>query len=184
MLIYHPSRYLSSYRYAEHLVKFYKEAIGPEPNAIFNLQTKNDNISVERVWKLIVNDIKVGIRDDLIELGKPVTTIGKLTEEWAENVVDEMKHLQYTACFQHNGRNIFDLSESLAQLFRYRTDLISFQAVAKRLSISLIKQRLSFALAWLKVLSKFFTRLLQRSIQEFERSTTHRVATGTNPTLP
>ena len=31
---------------------------------------------------------------------------------------------------------------------------------------------------------KFFTRLLQRSIQAFDRSTTHRVATGTNPDLP
>lgn len=118
-LIYHPNRYLSSYRYAEHLIKFYNAAIGSEPNAIFNLQTKNDNISVERVWELIVNDIKVGIRDDLIELGKPVTTIGKLTEEWAESVIDEMKHLQYTACFHLNGKNIFDLSESLAQLFRH-----------------------------------------------------------------
>lgn len=120
MLIYHPNRYLSSYRYAEHLLKFYKEIIGPEPNTVFNIHhTKDENISADQVWGLIVNDIKVGIRDDLIELGKPVTTIGKLTEEWAESVVDEMKHLQYTACFQHNGRNIFDLSKTLAQLFRY-----------------------------------------------------------------
>ena len=56
--------------------------------------------------------------------------------------------------------------------------------MARRLIISLIKQRLIFARAGPKVHSKFFTRLLQRSIQTFERSTTHRVATGTNPDLP
>jgi hypothetical protein len=38
-----------------------------------------------------------------------------------------------------------------------------------------MKQRLSFAVAWLRVRSKFLTKLLQRSIQAFERSITHRV---------
>jgi hypothetical protein len=47
-----------------------------------------------------------------------------------------------------------------------------------------MKQRLSFAVAWLRVLSKFLTKLLQRSIQAFERSITHRVATTTNPVFP
>jgi hypothetical protein len=47
-----------------------------------------------------------------------------------------------------------------------------------------MKQRLSFAVAWLRVRSKFLTKLLHRSIQAFERSITHRVATGTNPVLP
>ena len=56
--------------------------------------------------------------------------------------------------------------------------------MARRLIISLIKQRLIFDRAWSKVHSKFFTRLLQRSIQAFKRSNTHRVATGTNPDLP
>jgi len=47
-----------------------------------------------------------------------------------------------------------------------------------------MKHRLSLEVAWLKVLSKFLTRLLQRSIQAFDRSITHRVAIGTNPALP
>jgi len=47
-----------------------------------------------------------------------------------------------------------------------------------------MKQRLSLPVAWLSVLSKFLTKLLQRSIQAFERSMTHRVATTTNPVFP
>jgi hypothetical protein len=47
-----------------------------------------------------------------------------------------------------------------------------------------MKQKFSFALAFPKVLSKFLTKLFQRSTQAFERSTTHRFATGTNPNLP
>lgn len=47
--------------------------------------------------------------------------------------------------------------------------------------MSLIKQRLSLAVAWLRVLSKFLTKLLQRYIQAFDRSITHRTATTTNP---
>ena len=42
--------------------------------------------------------------------------------------------------------------------------------------MSLIKQRLTLAFAWARVLSKFLTKLLQRSIQAFERSTTQRAA--------
>ena len=36
-----------------------------------------------------------------------------------------------------------------------------------------MKQRLSFALAWLRVRSKFLTLLLQHSIHAFDRSITH-----------
>ncbi len=36
-----------------------------------------------------------------------------------------------------------------------------------------MKHRLSFAVAWSSVLSKFLTKLLQRSIQAFDRSITH-----------
>jgi hypothetical protein len=50
--------------------------------------------------------------------------------------------------------------------------------------MSLIKHKLSRALALARVLSKFFTKLLQRSIQALERSTTHRALTGTKPVLP
>jgi hypothetical protein len=57
-------------------------------------------------------------------------------------------------------------------------------AAASRLSISLIKQSLSLALERSSVRSKFLTRLLQRSTQAFERSTTHLAATGTNPDCP
>lgn len=39
-------------------------------------------------------------------------------------------------------------------------------------------------MAWLKVLSKFLTKLLQRSIQALDRSITHRTATGTKPAFP
>ena len=65
----------------------------------------------------------------------------------------------------------------------YRTHLGSIQT-ARRLSMSRIKQRLSLAVAWSRVRSKFLTRLLQRSIQALVRSMTQRVATGTNPVLP
>jgi hypothetical protein len=47
-----------------------------------------------------------------------------------------------------------------------------------------MKQRLSFAVAWFSDLSKFLTKLLQRSIQAFDRSMIHLVATGTNPVFP
>ena len=47
-----------------------------------------------------------------------------------------------------------------------------------------MKHKLSFAVALLRVLSKLLTKLLQRSIQAFDRSTTHRVATTTNPVFP
>ncbi len=57
-------------------------------------------------------------------------------------------------------------------------------AGASRLSISRIKHRLSFARAWCRVRSKFLTKLLHRSTQAFERSTTHRTFTGINPDLP
>lgn len=119
MLIYHPNRYLSSYRYAERLMNVYKETIGSETSAIFNFQIENNSISVQRGWERIRKDISVGIQNDLIDLGRPVTTISKLSEEWIESVIDELKHLQYTACFHLNGKNIFDLSESLAPLFRH-----------------------------------------------------------------
>ncbi len=35
-----------------------------------------------------------------------------------------------------------------------------------------MKHKLSFAVAWLRVLSKFLTKLLQRSIQALDRSIT------------
>ena len=47
-----------------------------------------------------------------------------------------------------------------------------------------MKQRLSLAVALTSVRSKFLTKLLQRSIQAFERSIIQRVATGTNPVFP
>ena len=47
-----------------------------------------------------------------------------------------------------------------------------------------MKHILSFAVAWHRVLSKFLTKLLQRSIQALDRSITHRVATTTNPVFP
>lgn len=119
MLIYHPNRYLSSYRCAEHLMNVYKEIVGSETNAIFNFQIEDASISVQQGWERIRKDIRVGIQDDLLALEKPATTMSMLSEEWAESVVDELKHLQYTACFHLNGRNIFDLSKSLAQLFRH-----------------------------------------------------------------
>ena len=46
------------------------------------------------------------------------------------------------------------------------------------------KQRLIFAVSLFNVRSKFLTKLLHRSIHALERSIIHRVATGTNPTLP
>ena len=66
----------------------------------------------------------------------------------------------------------------------YRTHLISIQEEARRLSINLIKQRFSFALALPKVLSKFLTKLLHLSTQAFDLSIIQRVATGTNPDFP
>jgi hypothetical protein len=47
-----------------------------------------------------------------------------------------------------------------------------------------MKQRLTLAVALSRVLSKFLTKLLQRSIQAFDRSITQRVATTTNPVFP
>lgn len=44
-----------------------------------------------------------------------------------------------------------------------------------------MKHRLSFAVAWLRVLSKFLTKLLQRSIQAFERSMTVRLSSRRSP---
>ena len=55
---------------------------------------------------------------------------------------------------------------------------------ASRLTISLTKQKSICALALTSVLSKFFVKLLQRSIQALERSITHLTATGTKPVLP
>jgi hypothetical protein len=49
---------------------------------------------------------------------------------------------------------------------RYRTHL-GFYASANRFSIKQIKQRLPLAVAWSKVRSKFFTKLLHRSIHSF-----------------
>jgi len=51
----------------------------------------------------------------------------------------------------------------IAIIYCYRTHFGSIKC-ASRLSISLMKQRLSLAVAWSKVISKFFTKLLQRSI--------------------
>jgi hypothetical protein len=52
------------------------------------------------------------------------------------------------------------------------------------LIINLMKQRLILVVALAKVRSKFFTRILQRSIQAFDRSITHRATAGTNPDFP
>ena len=74
--------------------------------------------------------------------------------------------------------------ERLTLFIFYRTHLRSQELAARRLSISLTKQKSICALALTSVLSKFFVKLLQRSIQAFERSITHRTATGTKPDLP
>jgi hypothetical protein len=56
----------------------------------------------------------------------------------------------------------------------YRTHLGSIiYAIANLFNISLTKQRLSFVVAFLRVLSKFFTKLLHLSIQELLLSITH-----------
>ncbi|WP_330220758.1 hypothetical protein [[Phormidium ambiguum] IAM M-71] len=47
-----------------------------------------------------------------------------------------------------------------------------------------MKQRLSFVVALARVRSQFLTRILQRSIQAFERSITQRATAGTNPDFP
>jgi hypothetical protein len=47
-----------------------------------------------------------------------------------------------------------------------------------------MKQRLILVVALAKVRSKFFTRILQRSIQAFDRSITQRATAGTNPDFP
>ena len=52
------------------------------------------------------------------------------------------------------------------------------------LSISLTKHKLSLVVALFKVLSKFLTRILHRSIQALERSITQRATTGTKPVFP
>ncbi|HEY9691649.1 MAG TPA: hypothetical protein V6D15_05565 [Oculatellaceae cyanobacterium] len=52
------------------------------------------------------------------------------------------------------------------------------------MSINLIKQSLSLALARASVRSKFLTKLLHRSAQAFDLSITHLAATGTKPDLP
>jgi len=52
------------------------------------------------------------------------------------------------------------------------------------LIISRTKQRLSFVVAFARVLSWFLMRILHRSIQALDRSITHRVMAGTNPDFP
>jgi hypothetical protein len=47
-----------------------------------------------------------------------------------------------------------------------------------------MKQRLILAVAFDRVRSKFLTRILQRSIQAFDRSITHLATAGTNPAFP
>ena len=91
-----------------------------------------------------------------------------------------------SAIYTANGRERKIFSSFLAVFFanNYRTHLRSQELAARRLSISLTKQKSICALALTSVLSKFFVKLLQRSIQAFERSITHRTATGTKPDLP
>jgi hypothetical protein len=76
-------------------------------------------------------------------------------------------------------------------LFLHASDVVSFTEAPDSTSTrdtrrldELLAALLSLAVAWLSVLSKFLTKLLQRSIQAFERSMTHRVATTTNPVFP
>jgi hypothetical protein len=68
---------------------------------------------------------------------------------------------------------------------QYRTHLGSIiYAIANLFNISLTKQRLSFVVAFLRVLSKFLTKLLHLSIQELLLSITHLALAGTNPDNP
>jgi len=55
---------------------------------------------------------------------------------------------------------------------------------APLLIISLIKQKLTLAVALSKVLSKLLVRILHLSIQAFAPSIIHLALSGTNPDLP
>jgi hypothetical protein len=62
--------------------------------------------------------------------------------------------------------------------------LVSFHDPANRFSINPIKHKSDFVFAFTKSHSKFFTKLLHRSTQAFDRSTTQCPFRGTNPAFP
>lgn len=122
LLIYHPNRYLSSHRNSDYLLKFYREVIGSSPEAVFIKKQQDQQFVNPQAWEYLFQNIDACIKEELVELGKPVPTGKNLRQEWLTEIVDDLYQLQYISSYYYNGRSIFDVSAVLAEMFR-KTDV-------------------------------------------------------------
>jgi hypothetical protein len=122
LLYYHPNQYEVKYRIGEELLKFYKDSFGENTACVFDYKPRRSPIPFDKIWELIANRIRFSIKEDWLELHKIKLDNLEIMRRWGDIVNREMQLFIYTGSYFAKGKNIFDFSGNLSELFRY-TDI-------------------------------------------------------------